>query len=269
MKIPNLSGIVSVGKSFVVANRPELLLGASVVGTISAVVLAARGGYQARGIIEEERQRLLTQSDYKGDDLTTKEKVQLTWLCYMPAAITTVGALTSTTGLHIVHVKDKKALAASALMALDQAKQETEKALDEVWKAASPEQRKDIQEKIYENNAHPETGVAVMQNSDGEVEEMYLVRDAWSGRDIWSNRRRIEDAVNEFNNVMNGQDYSCELNTFYTYAGFAELPEGNEIGFSGALMAISWDTTVRDDGRPVSVFTFRTKPEKGFDNKHR
>lgn len=265
--MPNFSGLVQVGKTFIQANRPELLLGAAITATIGSVVLAAKGGYEARGIVEaEERDREYSQ-DPRPLPLTTREKAELTWKCYMPAAITTVGALGSTTGLHFVHIKEKKALVAAGLAAVEEVKAEAKRFSDEIDNALTPAEKKDIQDRIFERNVNPATGVAVMQNTDGEVEEFYLIRDGKTGRDIWSNKIRVEDAVNELNNVLNGSG-DAELNHFYTLAGFGSIPEGDRIGWSGALVSLEWSTTVRDDGRPVRQFDFRPAPKKGYDSPH-
>lgn len=244
MNLPDPSGLIKIGKSIIQSRSPQLLLGASIGATIGAVILSAKGGYEARGIVDKAEAE-------KGQPLEVKEKIQLTWLCYMPAALTTVTALGAQSGLHVVHVKEKKALAATYLAAAEQAKHELKKA------TLTDEQM----EKLAEKNKQ---GKVLTFNQDGEVEEMYLIRDAKTGRDIWSNKNRIEDALNELNNVLNGSG-DVELNTFYTYAGFPTIPDGDEEGWSGALLNLRWSTDQRSDGRPVKVFTFQPGPSKGYD----
>lgn len=256
IKLPNITGIVKVGRTFFMANRPEILLGAAVTATVGGTVLAAKGGYDARGLVEEAERG--PRAEFKKiNDLTTKEKIQLTWTCYMPAAITTVGALGSIGGLHLVHVKDKKALATAAVAAVEEVKKEMSSVL-------TTEEQKDITERILEKKADPDTGVARVMDSNGEIEEMYLVRDSKTGRDIWSNKIRIEDAMNEINAVIARQG-DCELNLFYSMAGFDLTPDGDDWGWSGELVELHWDTTVRDDGRPVRRFAFRAAPKEGYD----
>jgi hypothetical protein len=107
-------------------------------------------------------------------------------------------------------------------------------------------------------------GVVELQNTDHEVEELYLVRDQKTGRDIWSNTVRIEDAANAVNNFI-AKHGDCDLNSFYSNAGFEIIPDGDDWGWSGAFVELKWDSVVRDDGRPVKRFAFRSKPEKGYD----
>jgi hypothetical protein len=268
IKLPNITGIVKVGKNFIMAYRPELLLGAAVTSTVGGAVLAAKGGYEARGIIDAEREMRAKQALAEGvpiKELEVKEKIQLTWLCYMPAALTVTTSVGSIAGLHLVHVKEKKALATAALAAIDEVKTEAKRFEKELTEVLDPEEKEDIQARLMEKNVD-EHGVAKMQNSDGEVEEFYLVRDLKTGRDIWSNEARMENAANHVNAAI-AKNGDCELNHFYEMAGFQTIPDGEDWGWSGEFVELKWDKTVRDDGRPVRTFEFRTKPSSGYDRR--
>lgn len=279
MRLPNITGLVKVGKNFIMAYRPELLLGAAVTSAVGGAVLAAKGGYEARGIIERERaDRVLNGTEKwfgsyldfseamdNAPQIPVKEKIQLTWLCYMPAALTVTTSVGSIAGLHLVHVKEKKALATAALAAIDEVKIEAKRFEKELTEVLAPEEKEDLQARLMEKNVD-ENGVAKMQNSDGEVEDFYLVRDMKTGRDIWSNKARIEDAANYVNSAI-AKNGDCELNHFYEMAGYQTIPEGEDWGWSGEFVELKWDKTVRDDGRPVRTFEFRTKPTAGYDKR--
>lgn len=279
IKLPNITGIVKVGKNFIMAHRPELLLGAAVTSSVGGAILAAKGGYQARGIIDVERDRRAMEAtaskeyntflEYKAardsaPELTVKEKIQLTWLCYMPAAVTVTTSVASISGLHLIHVKEKKALATAALAALEEVKEESKRYLkEETVGAMTPEEKEKILEDRLENG-----GTVVNEYSDGQIEEMYLVRDAKTGRDIWSNKGRIEEAVLDINNFI-ARHGECDLNSFYSNAGFGSTPDGDDWGWRGAdWVELVWDSTVRDDGRPVRRFAFRTQPKEGYRDTH-
>lgn len=257
INLSNLKGLAAIGKTFVMANRPELLFGASVAATLASVGLAAKGGYEARGIVDKAQAEAT-------EPLTKTQMANLTWHCYVPAGLGTIGALGSTTGLHIVHIKEKKALATAALAAIDEIKLQSKEYADGLLKTLdenTPEEEKArIQEEINAKGEAP----AWIQNSDGEVEELYLVRDAYTGRDIFSNKTRIEDACVEINGALN-RNGDCEIDYFYTQAGFNDIPHGMDIGWSGGPVSLTWSSDVRDDGRPVRVFTFQPRPKEGFE----
>jgi hypothetical protein len=263
VKLPNINGIVKVGKNFIMAYRPELLLGAAVTSAVGGAVLAAKGGYEARGIIDKEREMRAKQALADGEpikELDVKEKIQLTWLCYLPSAITVTTSVASISGLHLVHVKEKKAIATAALAAVEEVKAEAKRFIKEETVGAMTQEEKEM---VLENRLNNDPSV-VVSHSDGEIEEMYLVRDAKTGRDIWSNVGRIEQAVLDVNNFLQRHG-ECDLNSFYSNAGFGGTPDGDDWGWKGAdWVELQWDTTVRDDGRPVRRFTFRTQPKEGY-----
>lgn len=266
INLSSVRGLVALGKTIVVAHRSELLLGASITSTIGAVVLAAKGGYEARGIVDSaelnQRNRIEAGEKDVSPTLTTKEKANLTWHCYWPAAAASLTAVGSTTGLHIVHVKEKKQLAAAALMTIDEIKRDAQKVIDEhVGPLDKDQQEKVLEEKAKKNK----DGIAKIAGSDGVIEELYLVRDSKTGRDMWSNEQRIEDAVLHVNNQI-AKDGDCELNSFYSHAGYELVPDGDDYGWSGDFVELRWDTVVKDDGRPVRRFRFATEPKEGFDS---
>jgi hypothetical protein len=278
IKLPNITGIVKVGKNFIMAHRPELLLGAAVTSSIGGAILAAKGGYQARHIIELERvDRVLngaeewfpTYLDFSeamdnAPQIPIKEKIQLTWLCYLPAAVTVTTSVGSITGLHLVHVKEKRALATAALAAIEEVKAESKQFLkDNTVGNMTEEEKEKVLEDRLENG-----GKVINEYTDGEIEEMYLVRDGKTGRDVWSNKNRMEEAVLDVNNFI-ARHGECDLNSFYSNAGFGATPEGDDWGWKGAdWVELVWDTTVRDDGRPVRRFAFRTQPKEGYRDTH-
>lgn len=276
MNIPNISGLVRVGKNYLAVNRPEILFGASITATLASVVLAAKGGYEARGLVEEAQNPTVDFSAIDPENLLDlKEKARLTWKCYLPAAGATIGALGSTTGLHIAHISDKKKLAVAAMSAVQEVQASADEYIRDMKDAVeenvklTPAKREAIDNAIMEKQADRDpNGHVHVQHSDGVIEELYLVRDGRTGRDIWSNANRIEDAVNQMNEAMNHQG-DVELNTFYNAAGFEGVyPEGDDWGWSGDHVAIGWKTEVRDDGRPVRRFDFRVPPTAEY-NRNR
>lgn len=274
MKLPNITGLMKIGKNFVMTYRPELLLGAAVTSAVGGAVLAAKGGYEARGIIDAERLKRVASPEppydtflefyeefiEKADPISLKEQFQLTWLCYLPAAVTVTTSVGSIGGLHLVHVKEKKALATAALAAIEEVKSESKQFLKDNTVGIMSEEEK---EKVLEHRLENDSRV-IAEYADGELEEKYLVRDGKTGRDIWSNKQRIEEAVLTVNNWI-AKHGDCDINSFYENAGFDVIPEGQDWGWSGAFVELNWDTTVRDDGRPVRRFAFRSQPKENYD----
>lgn len=263
IKLPNIKGFVSIAKGFTMAHRPELLLGTSVASTVGAVITAAFAGYKSgQQVMQAEFSDLdLVSPEGKAKELNVKEKIQLTWVNYLPSAGLTAGALGSTVGLHVVHVSEKKALTQAGMAAIAELKNELAGYEAEVVEILDPEKAKEMRERAYEKRAD-ENGVVRSVDSDGAVEELYLVRDGKTGRDIWSNENRILEAVNDTNKWL-AKHGDCDLNTFYSHAGFGHIPDGEDWGWSGDFVELKWDLVSRDDGRPVRRFTFLKDPKAG------
>lgn len=254
MKIPNPAGLIGIGKTFIMANRPELLFGTSVVTTVAAVVSAARGGYKSGYTVAEED---IKRKVVGAEVMDRKEIAQLTWLNYLPAAGITAGALGATTGLHLVHVKEKKQLAAAALIAIEQVQKEAKDYKAEILESVGVSDSEDP--KAMEK-ASKQTRLARLDESLGGLEDVrYPVRDVKTGRDEWLNKRIIEETVLSINQRLANED--VELNQFYVEAGFETIPEGEEIGWNaGTYIGLEWDTTVNDKGVPVRTFLVTPSP---------
>lgn len=260
INLPNVKGLVVLGKTFIMANRPEILFGASITATLASVGLAAKGGYEAgQKVMQAEHPDLDLTDPIPEHQLDLKQKASLTWLCYAPAAVTTIGALGSTTGLHIVHISEKRALAQAALGAIEEVKKESKAYIDSL-------------EKSVDENAGPKTADKIREGVREGVpewmidEKLYLVQDEFTGRTFYSNETRLMSAVNEVNKKIN-KDGECDLNTFYMWAGVEEIDRGVEHGWSGELLQLQLeDEHLRSSGDPVRKFIFRPQPTKGFDS---
>lgn len=270
MKLPNIKGIMGVSKAFMLANRPELLFGASIASTLGAVVTAGFAGYKSGQQVLQAELDLSDEEleEQKSRTVDVKEKIQLTWLNYLPAAGLTGAALGSTTGLHIVHVKEKKAIAAAALMAIEEVRQDAVEYKDNVLKTVketvTEKQGEKVDAALSEKGLDQPPPSATMVTADS----LYLVTDLHTGRPFYSTESKIQQAANEINRKL--QDRDVELNDFYVWAGFQEIKDGNDYGWNqGDFITISFEDSHLEDGRPTREFTFQPKPRIGFDASSR
>lgn len=268
MKIPNFSNLLQVGKSFLLANRPEMLLGVAVAATAGAVVLAAQGGYKSGKQVAEANAERAAEG---AEPMNKPEIVMATWQNYVPAAGVCITALASTAGLHIVHVKEKKQLVAAGLAAVEEAKksyQEYVKEIEEsVKEHTQPKTREKIENSVMEKNAARNGGVAKVWDNDGAIIQKYLIRDASSGRDMWSNQAEIKEAVAELNlNLASGD---VAVNRFYEHLGIKGIEDGGEDrGWNeGEAVTIKWSTDRREDGQPLVVFRLDPPAAEGYDKR--
>lgn len=274
MKIPNPKGLLSIGKAFTLAHRPELLFGASIVSTVAAVISAARGGYEAHGIIHNENVQRMAE----GLPLTTKkEEIKLTWLCYLPAAGLAGAAIGSTTGLHLVHVKEKKALAAAALMAIDEIKNEANDYKEKVLEIVNDD-KKTHEEKSQEVEELTSRDFEPYSSEIMETDGLYPCYDDYANRAFRSNREHIRRAANVViaEAMKTGK---ANLNLFYEELDMTPSQLGHQVGwtkedvrgYSGkdAMEFVQFGMTELPDGSAATACWFREAPTSDYEARVR
>lgn len=264
-KVPDVKGALSVAKAFTMAHRPELLFGASVASTLGAVVMAAKGGYESGRKIEQIE-------THEERIIPVKEKIQLTWLNYLPAAGLTVGAIGSTTGLHIVHVKEKKAIAAAALMAIDEIKNEANDYKEKVQEILSDNGATEEEKSARIEELQPENGWA-----SGDLmphDPMYMCYDDLANRPVKSTRDLIRRAAEVLISEAN-KTGKADLNLFYEEIDLTPSQMGSQLGWAKedlqgyggkkGMELISFGLTDMPDGSSAVAFWFREPPTSDFE----
>jgi hypothetical protein len=245
----NLSSAVRTAKTVITANSPVLLVGTAVAGIVATGVLAAKGGYKARAILDEAEEE-------KGDELTVTEKVQLTWLCYAAPAITSASTIACVVGVHTIHNKRHAALA--GLYAVTQGKLDDyrEKAEELLGAKKTQDLNNAIAQKAVDKNPL-KSDSEILIVSDGTE----LCYDDWSGRYFMGSVNKIEAALNEINRqLVNSGEVS--LNTFYDHLGLTNITMGERFGWSGADRIEGRFSPVQTtDGRPAVGFWFQHEPK--------
>lgn len=267
MKLPNVSGLFKVGRAALAAHRPEILLGTSVATTVMAVVMAAKGGYESGRKIEQIEAR-------EERVLPVKEKIQLTWLNYLPAAGLTTAALGSTIGLHIVHVKEKKAIATAALMAIDQIRDEANDYKEEVLKIVNDDSKTHAEKADAVEELTPEkgwdTGDLILESGK------YMCWDDLTNRPVKSNRDLIRRAGEVLLGEIN-KTGKADLNLFYDELDLAPSQVGSQLGWTKedvqgyggkkGMEFISFGLTDLPNGGAGVAFWFREPPTSDYQER--
>jgi len=259
----NFSRGLKTARSVITANSPVLLVGAAVAGVVATGVLAAKGGYKARGIIdaaEKERTTLaIVDGEHvttPGEPLTVQDKVKLTWLCYVPAVLAGAGSIASCLGVHMIHTKRQAALVAFYAMTASKLDEYQDKA-EELLGAKKTQQLHDaLAQKTLDE--HP-IDTSMITSIGGGTQ---LCLDMWTQRPFYSNMNKIDAVVNECNALLIDEG-DLDLNTFYDrLEGLDPIPSGNEFGWSGKQrLAISYGSAINKGGEPVITISFRTDPK--------
>lgn len=245
----NISSAVRTAQSVITANSPVLLVGTAIAGVVTTGILAARGGYRARGIIDEaQRMRDLEE---KSTPLTTMEKVQLTWLCYAVPAVTGASTIASVVGVHTIHTKRHAALAGLYAVTSGKLDDYREKA-EEMLGTKKTQQLNDAIAQDSIDKSGFESAEVLITGGD---ELMY---DDFSGRYFMGSVATIEKAIGKINAELL-QEGSATLNEYYDKIGLPEVTAGKSFGWSGKRIEARFGAATAPNGKAaISVWFDRT-----------
>jgi len=249
----NLSSNMRALKSVITANSPVLLVGTAIAGVVSTGVLAAIGGYKARGIIDEATAE-------KGEPLELQEQVKLTWLCYAAPVLTGASTILSVVGVHTIHNKRHAALAGLYAVTSNRLDEYTEKAEE----LLGPKKTQQINNELAQKHvdANPPANHEVIITGRGTE----LCYDEWSGRYFLGSMPTIENAINEIN-IQLVEAGDAALNDLYDHMGVTPIPMGNDYGWSGEKIEGKFGTCMAPDGRPAISVWFRSDPKPNMGRK--
>jgi hypothetical protein len=250
----NLSSAVNAAKTVITANSPVLLVGTAIAGVVTTGVLAARAGYKARGIVD-------TAEAEKGSDLTPKEKISATWLCYAIPAATGVSTIGAIAGVHTIHTKRHAALAGLYAVTSTKLDDYREKAEEMLGAKKSQELNDAVGQAAVDR--HPLDDDKQIVILEGGTELMF---DDWSGRYFMGSVPIVEAAVAEVNLKLVAEG-DASLNDFYEQVGLSPLPMGIDFGWSGKKIDVSFGAVKTKDGRAAVSYWFPTKskPKQSLD----
>ena len=252
MKLNFANGLKTF-KSVVTANSPVLLVGTAVVGVVATGVLAARGGYKARGIVD----KAAMEADLEGGELTQIDKAKLTWLCYAAPALTGASTIASIIGVHTIHTKRHAALAgvlAVTTTKLDDMKDEAEELLG-IKKTQNL--RDNLAQKAVDRTPFEDNEVII--TGDGTQ----LCLDEWTGRYFTSSIARLDAAVNYINKKLVDEG-EASLNDYYDHLGLSPIEMGLKYGWSGVTLEHRVGSALTTDGRPVISVSFHNEPKENM-----
>lgn len=249
--------ITSLGKKahdLIGEHSTALLTGVGVVGTITTAVLAGRGAYKASQIVGESNATKVEDMD---ENLTTKEKVELTWQLYIPAVGTGAATITAIIFANRIGARRTAAMAAAYGLSDRAFSDYKEKVKEKLGVGKETKIVNDIAQDRVNNN--PPDRVVVVGAGD------VLCMDASTGRYFMCTHERIQKAQNEVNREIINHS-SCSLSSFYDMIGLKPTAYSNDVGWNlNHVMEIVHSLTMSPDDRPCLVIDFSVAPIASFD----
>ena len=244
-----------IGKSLV-KHMPEILTTVGVIGAIATPVLV----YKAKPKVDD----ILNSDEYKRSfanaETPLKEKtvyLEYTWREWAPAFVCGLLTVTAIIGAHVSSSK-QKAVVLAAYGATSTALNEYRKHAKEIIK--DPKKLKDLDdavaEKTMEQNPPSKKDIKKSHSTEDT-----LFFDWLTGRYFWSNKNKIDEAVNRTNFEVNNYGWSS-LNQFYDFLDLNSVGIGEDIGWNtDQLLEVTYSSRLTDDMKSAVVMEFRTLPE--------
>lgn len=134
-----MKGLLSRATSCLKRSSPTILTCLSVAGFVGTTVLAVRATPKALAILDEATVEYCANGRTNHDDIQNlpkrlpfKETVQLTWKCYIPAALVGLSTVTCIVGINALSKRNQASLA-SAYAMLSESYQQYRKAANVVY----------------------------------------------------------------------------------------------------------------------------------------
>ncbi|UVK63623.1 membrane protein [Streptomyces phage Doxi13] len=240
-------------------NSPTILTTLGVTGTLATAYLTGKATLKAAEIIAEEQ----ANRDYEeAPPFEFKEKVELVWKQYIPAAGIAVVTIACMVAANRIGARRVAALASAYTIAERAAVTYKDKVVETIGKKKEEAVRTAIaQEEI---DRHPISRETVFVEGGGGD----LFRDGWSGRYFNSTVARLEKAANQINSTLNS-DFSATLSDFYDQVGLDRTDESDMVGWNSDCpleLEFTWAST--PDERPCGVVRFRTVPYREHNSFH-
>jgi len=238
----NWSGLVKSAQRLAVDNSPAIMTAIAVGGTLTTVFLAGKASFRAAELLSEE-----------SPHLDTREKAELVWKLYIPAAGTAVLTVTAIIMSHHISSRRTAAMAAAFTISEKAFVEYKEKVIDKIGDKKEQAVRDEIaQDRLNRNPA----GQQLVIVGGGDV----LCYDAYIDRYFNSSMETLRKAQNDINfQVLN--DHYASLSDFYDILGLPHAQVSENVGWNlDKELDLKFTTGMSTDNRPCIVISFEVSP---------
>ena len=248
--------VMALGKlaqRFAIDNSPQILTVVGVAGTVSTAVLTGKAAYKAALLIQDAEKTAWEGYDHVGP----RERVQLTWQLFIPAAGT--GLLTVSAIIAGSHISASRAAGLAAAYTISE--QAFGEYRDKVIEKMGEKKEQIVRDELAQEKVHRTDGDAMIVVSGTDV----LCFDMFSGRYFTGSMEGLKQAQNSLNHQMLSDGYAS-VSDFYDRIGLAPTEFSDQVGWiSEELMELTFSTVISEDQRPCLAVSFQVKPNRRFD----
>lgn len=251
----NISKFASKTGKMLADNSPVILTALGVTGTVAVAYLAGTASFKAAEVLREEQFKKNLHEVNKNEPLTPREKFELTWMLYLPAASTGVLTVTSIICANRIGARRAAALATAFNLSERAIAEYRNKVVEKIGANKEQAIRDEIAQDRVNRAEHPQT--VIITGSPGE---QMLCHDAFIDRYFMSDMETIRRAVNDINFQIH-QDDSATVSDFYDLLGLPHTTVSDELGWNHHQKCeVSFSSILKDGVTPCLSFEFASWP---------
>lgn len=245
----NLREVLKASERFAVNNSPAILSGIAVAGTVATAYLTGKATFKAAEV--------LAMNESITVPLTNRERVELTWKLYIPAA--TTGLLTVASIIAATQIGIRRTAAVAAAYSL------MEKGFDEykekMKEKLGPKKEQAARDEIAQArvDGNPASSQIIIVGR-GDV----LCYEIFTGRYFRSDMESLRKAANDINHQVNN-DFYASLTDFYDILGLPSTGISDDVGWNaGEQLELAFSAVIGEDSVPAIAFNYSISPIRGY-----
>lgn len=250
-------------------NSPVILSAIAVTGTVMTAVLTGKASFKAALIIDENEpvigvKRNSETNDVEMDNapLDIRQKVDLVWKLYIPAAGTAAMTIFCTIAANRIGMRRAAALASAYKISEKAWGEYKDKVIETIGRKKEEAVRDEVAQDRVDNNPVSKTNLIV---TGGGKE---LCFEEFTGRYFETDVQSLRKAQNDINHQVNNS-YYASLTDFYDLIGLPRTSLSDEFGWnSDELLELEFSTTMSKDERPCISIGFRAVPIRDYHRVH-
>lgn len=255
----NMSSLSIVSKELghtIVKNSPTILTALGVGGMLTTVIFAVQGTFKAAEILEREAIFIQEQRELVGYELDWKDKIELSWQCYIPTAAMGLTSIICVIAANHIGLRRNAALASLYTLADTTLREYQAKVVETIGE----KKEQSIQDEMAQDtlNKHPVKNEGVILTGNGD----YLCFDNFSKRYFRSNVTKVQRAEALFNQKLNREGW-LNINYLYDLLDLEGVELGEEYGWVAdrELLEFKFSTRLaKDTEEPTLVVDYRASP---------
>lgn len=250
-----------------VDNAEAILTAGGVIGTVATAILTGRSATKAASVVHQEALSISADdAESIGEtfaglpDLSTRDKVKLTWPLYVPPALVGTATVTSIVMANRISVQRAAALAAAYGISEGRLQEYKDKVAEKLTGPKAQAIQDDIAKDRVSNNP---PGKQVVIVGGGDV----LCYDIFTGRYFRSSVDLIKKAENEVNQELMGTTMA-PASVFYAEIGLPATGVTDLVGWGGidaTGVEVIFSTIMTDDQQPCVAIDFSPAPTYNYD----